>query len=61
MKFVAQDMVACLDTGGRLLSFVVKGKLTVQRRIVMSYRNCVRSVLSDPSADDKLFFGHDRW
>jgi hypothetical protein len=35
MRFEAEDMVACLDTGVRLLSFVVKGSPSIQKRPVM--------------------------
>jgi Holliday junction resolvase RusA-like endonuclease len=52
-RFVATDMVASLDAGGRSLSFVVKGKPTVQRRISMSFRN---RRFFDPSSHDKRLF-----
>lgn len=56
MRFVADDMVACLETRGRSLSFVVKGTPTVQRRHTTVWKNRTLPYHFDPSAKEKQLF-----
>jgi hypothetical protein len=56
MRFVADDMVAWPEAGGRSISFVVKGTPVVQKRTVMAWKGRVRPHLLDPSMNAKRPF-----
>jgi Holliday junction resolvase RusA-like endonuclease len=56
MRFVADDMVAWPEAGGRSISFVVKGTPVVQKRTVMAWKGRVRPHLLDPSMNAKRLF-----
>jgi hypothetical protein len=57
MKYVATNMVVCPNTEECVLAFDVKGKPTVQRRIIVNFRTPDRRPLFvDPSANDKQLY-----
>jgi Holliday junction resolvase RusA-like endonuclease len=58
MVYVADDMVACINAGGRSISFVVKGSPAVQSRNIIAWKGRARPILFDPSSSNKLNYRH---
>jgi hypothetical protein len=56
IRFVADDMVAWPEAGGRSISFVVKGTPVIQKRTVVAWKGGLRSHLLDPSMNAKRLF-----
>jgi Holliday junction resolvase RusA-like endonuclease len=56
MIFVADDMVACNNAGGRSISFVMKGSATIHRKNIMPWKGCSRPLLVNPSSSNMLLF-----
>jgi Holliday junction resolvase RusA-like endonuclease len=54
-KYIATNMVVCPNAEGRVLAFDVKGKPTVQRRIIVNFTNH-RPIFVDPSQRDKQLY-----
>ncbi len=54
--FVATDMVACTQAGGRSISFVVKGSPSVQSRNIIAWKGRSKPLLFDPSSSNKILF-----